>query len=77
MGMDRQTMMTRATSSFWRVVGTQPLPIQAVDADGDHVIVDLDALPMGRHVLHLSVVHDGLASDELAVSVLDRRLAAP
>lgn len=58
-------------------VGDQTLPIQAIDADGDHVLVDLDALPMGRHVLRLRVVHDGLTSDELAVSVLDRRLATP
>ncbi|GAB5537383.1 MAG: hypothetical protein Rubg2KO_36320 [Rubricoccaceae bacterium] len=58
-------------------VGDQTLPIQALDADGDRVLVDLDALPMGRHVLRLTVVHDGLTSDELAVPVLDRRHAAP
>lgn len=55
----------------------QPLPLQAVDADGDRVIVDLDALPLGPHVLHLTVVHDGLTSDALAVRVLDRRLQTP
>lgn len=58
-------------------VGSDRLPIQAVDAEGDRVRVDLDAVPMGRHVLRLSVIHDGLTSDELAVSVLDRRLASP
>jgi len=58
-------------------VGDHALPTQAVDADGDHVLVDLDALPMGRHRLRLSVVHEGLTSDELAVSVHDRRLATP
>ena len=55
----------------------QALPLQAIDTDGDHVIVDLDALPMGRQTLRLAVVHDGLVSDELAIQVLDRRLATP
>jgi hypothetical protein len=32
---------------------------------------------MGRQTLRLSVIHDGLTSDELAVSVLDRRRATP
>ncbi len=57
--------------------GGEALPVQATDADGDRVLVDLDALPMGRQTLRLVVIHDGLRSDELAVSVLDRRLATP
>ena len=57
--------------------GGEVVPVQAVDAEGDRVYVDLDALPMGPQTLRLTVTHDGLTSDELAVSVIDRRLAAP
>lgn len=55
-------------------VGGRDLPIQAVDAVGDRVVVDLDALPPGRHTLRLAVVHEGQASDTLDVAVLDRRV---
>lgn len=58
-------------------VGDQAVSVQAIDAEGDRVRVDLDALPMGPQTLHLSVIHDGLTSDELAVPVVDRRLVAP
>lgn len=57
-------------------VGLEAIPIQAVDADGDRVFVDLDALPMGRQTLRIRVAHDGLLSEELVVSILDRRLAS-
>ena len=58
-------------------VGDQVVPVQAVDADGDRVLVDLDALSMGPQTLRITVAHDGLTSDELVVSILDRRLAPP
>lgn len=57
-------------------VGTLALPIQALDAEGDRAFVDLDALPMGPQTLRLRVAHDGLVSNELVVSILNRRLAS-
>ena len=57
-------------------VGEADLPVQAVDAVGDRVIVDLDALPPGPQTLRLSVEHDGLASPWLEVPLLDRQLVA-
>ena len=58
-------------------VGEANLPVQAVDAVGDRVIVDLDALPPGRQTLRLSVEHDGLRSPWLEVPLLDRQLVSP
>ena len=58
-------------------VGGANLPVQAVDAVGDRVIVDLDALPPGRQTLRLSVGHGALQSPWLEVPISDRQLAAP
>ena len=55
------------------LVGDRPFGDNAVDAFGDYVFLDLDAVGAGRQTVRLAVRAGGDVSDWLAVEVADRR----